>query len=265
VKPPSVTGSALVGKYSLEVGAPVGSSTQFAGAPSRAEKHRARRNAAALKAALADAQQPPDPPLPLVTIEKLEDGADAVTDRLEHANRLFEAVAQNELLDGKLLTTEIGTLLGLLERLDRDGRYEEELRVAKALHGLCVLAFRWLDLVRSLRATLRAARAAGDEAGQAWALNELGALHLCAGAPRQAEECLERALALREGLGDAGGRCATRHNLDNARRDVARPVQIAATRRVLAIGGVVAAMALFGGGGAALGLVLPGGDDAPPT
>ena len=198
-------------------------------------------------------------------LEELEVTADAVTDRVEHANRLFKAAAEDRLLDPGLVTGEIGALLGLLDRLDREKRYAEEIRVAKALHGLCVLAFRWRDLVRSLRSTLRAAQAVGDESGQAWALNELGALHLCAGAPKQAAECLERALELQERLGDVAGRCATRHNLDNATRDATRPVQIGASRRLVAVGAVLGALALFGGGGAALGFVVGDarGDPSP--
>ena len=258
----SITGSAPVGKYALEVGAYAGSLAQFGSTPSRADKAQARKNAAAVRAALAEPEEPREP---LEAVEKLEDIADAVTDRVEHANKLFKAVAEDRLFDRNLLTGEIGALLGVLDRLDREGRYDEEIRLAKALHGLCVLAFRWLDLVRSLRSALAAARAAGNEAAQAWALNELGALHLCAGDPKKAEEYLDRALELQKTLGDAAGRCATRHNLDNARRDIARPVQIGAPRRLIALGGVVAALGLFAAGGAALGAITGGSAaaDAP--
>jgi len=243
---PSITGSAPIGKYALEVGAYAGSFTQFASTSSRAEKSQARKNAVALRAALAEADEGGQSHTPLEAVEQVNQTADAVTVRVEHANKLFKAVAEDRLFDRNLLTGEIGALLGLLDRLDREGRYEEEIRVAKALHGLCVLAFRWLDLVRSLRSALAAARALGDEAGQAWALNELGALHLCAGDPKKAEEYLEEALGLQQTLGDAAGRCATRHNRDSARRDVARPVQIGAPRRFLTPGGVVRPFILAG-------------------
>ena len=262
---PSRIGSAPVGKYVLEVGAHAGSFAQFASGHARADKAQARRNAAALRAAFAEPNPPREPHRPLEAVEKLETTADAVTDRVEHAHRLFKAAAEDRLFDGKLLTGEIGALLGLLERLDREGRYEEQIRLAKALHGLCVLAFRWLDLLRSLRTALAAAGATGDEAAQAWALNELGALHLCAGDPKKAEEHLERALELQQRLGDAAGRCATRHNLDSTRRDIARPVQVAAPRRLIALGGVVGALAFFGAGGAALGLTTGGGDGTDPV
>ena len=232
-----VTWSAPVGRYAFEAAAYTGSFAQFAPASSKTGKAQARKNATALRTALAEDQR--QPCTPLEAVEKLEDSADAVTDRVEHANRLFKALAEDRLVDPRLLTGEIGALLGLLDRLDREGRYEEEIRVAKALHGLCVLAFRWLDLVRSLRRALAAAKALGDEAGQAWALNELGALHLCAGDARKASEHLERALGLYEKLGDAAGRCSTRHNFDSARRDVTRPVQIKAPSRLLTARGSV--------------------------
>ena len=262
---PSVTGSAPAGRYVLEVGISTGTSAQFAGRPARSDKAQARANASELRAALAEPQSTHAAQSSVEALEELEVTADAVTDRVEHANRLFKAAAEDRLLDPSLVTGEIGALLGLLDRLDREKRYAEEIRVAKALHGLCVLAFRWRDLVRSLRSALRAAQAVGDESGQAWALNELGALHLCAGAPKQAAECLERALELQERLGDVAGRCATRHNLDNATRDATRPVQIGASRRLVAVGAVLGALALFGGGGAALGFVVGDarGDPSP--
>jgi hypothetical protein len=193
---------------------------------------------------------------------------DAVTDRVEHANKLFRAVSGDRLFDRNLLTGEIGALLGLLDRLDREGRYEEEIRVAKALHGLCVLAFRWLDLVRSLRFALAGARAVGDKVGEAWALSELGALHLCAGDAKNAAEHLEHALELQEKLGDAAGSCATRHNYDSARRDIVRPIQLGAPRRLLTpggkvrplfIAGIVAVTVLLGVGGVSIAQIVGNG------
>ena len=234
-----ITWSAPVGRYSFEVSVYSGSFAQFASASSKTDKAQARKNATALRTALAEEDGGRQPAALVEAVEELEHSADAVTDRVEHADKLFKAVAEDRLLDPRLLTDEIGSLLGLLDRLDREKRYEEEIRVAKALHGLCVLAFRWIDLVRSLRRALAAAKEIGDEAGQAWALNELGALHLCAGDAKKASEQLERASGLYEKLGDAAGRCATRHNFDSARRDVARPVQLRAPRHLLTASGSI--------------------------
>jgi len=252
-----ITGSVRVGAYALEVGPQTGSFAQFQ--PER-ERDRERE----LRDALAEKPEGPLEPV-VETLEELEDTADAVTNRIEHAHTLFRAAVEGRLLDRDLLIGEVGSLLGLLQRLDKAGRYEEELRLAKALHGLLVLALRWLELVRSLRMVLRAARRAGDEAGQAWALNELGVLHLCAGDAKRAAEHLEEALAIEERIGDAAGRCAARHNLDCARRDVARSSQL--RRRLVAA--AAGALVLFAAG-AAVGLALggTGGDDvteAVPT
>jgi PASTA domain len=236
---PPVTWSAPVGRYTFEVGAYAGSFAHFAPDSSKTDKAQGRRNAKALRAALAEAGKEQQPVTPLEGVENLEATADAVTDRVEHANKVFKALAEGQHLDPRFLTGEIGALIGLLDRLDREGRYEEEIRVAKALHGLCVLAFRWLDLIRSLRRALAAAEAVGDEAAQAWASNELGALHLCVGNAKKASEHLERARGLYEGLSDPAGRCATRHNFDSARRDVARPLQLKAPRRLLSASGSV--------------------------
>ena len=248
-----VTGSVWVGGYALEVGLQTGSFVQF-------EDEREKDHARVLGEALAE--KPEERLTPVDALEELEDTADAVTDRIEHADKLFRAAAEGGLLERDLLTGEIGALLGLLQRLDKKGRFDEELRLARALHGLLVLAFRWLELVRSLRMVLGAARTAGHEGGQAWALNELGALQLCAGDAERAVEHLEEALALEEALGDAAGRCTTRHNLDSARRDLARATSGGRTPRLRRIAVVAGALALFGAG-AAFGFVVgdTGGDD----
>ena len=247
-----VTGSVRVGGYALEVGTQTGSFVQFE--PEREDTH-----ARVLGEALAGKQEEgPTPVDALEELEELEDTAEAVTDRIEHADKLFRAAAAGQLLERDLLTGEIGALLGLLQRLDKAGRFDEELRLARALHGLLVLAFRWYDLIRSLGMVLGAARKAGHEAGQAWALHELGTLHLCAGNAKQAVEYLEEALAFEERLGDAVGRCPTRHNLDSARRDLGATSGGPPRFRRLAL--VAGALAFFGAGAAVAFIV-----DDPPT
>jgi Big-like domain-containing protein len=191
----------------------------------------ARKNAAAVRSALAEDEA--DSFRSLKALEQVEADTAGVTRRVDHAQRLLQAAGSNGLAGPQLITGEIGSLLGLLARLDSEGRYEEEIRVAKALHGLCVTAFRWLELVRSLRAALGAARQANDEAAEAWVLNELGALHLCAGNAQSARAFLDRAISLQQTLGDPYGRCATRHNCDCARRDYTHPLQLPGPKRAL--------------------------------
>jgi len=210
-----------VGGYALEVGT---DSASFARFESEAENE----NAQALGAALAE--EPDGKPTFVGEVEEFNQSAEAVTGRVEKANALFRAAAEGRLLERDMLMGEIDGLLGLLDRLDRDGRFEEQLRLARALHGLLAVSFRWLDLIRSLRSVLASAQIAGDEAGQAWALHELGSLHLSAGDPEKAAQYLEKALRIQERV-PAGAWCATRHNLDSARRDAPHPVPTAGDGR----------------------------------
>jgi Bacterial Ig-like domain len=147
--------------------------------------------------------------------------------------------------------------------LDRDGRFEEELRLLRALHGLLVLARRWLDLIRGLRRGLSAAEEAGDLAAQAWVRHELGSLHLCADDSEAAAKQLGQALRLQQRLGQATGTCATRHNLDSAQRDLATRAASKpwSRRRLLRLTVVAGAFTLLAVGGTGMALAL--GDDSP--
>lgn len=226
-----------IGAYLLEVGTDSESFAEFGG---KQEKENAR----AVAGALAEA---PDEPTVIDAVEELEERATAVTDRIERAHALSQAIAAG-VVERDLLMREIDSLLGFLDKLDRSGRFDDQLRLARALHRLLVLTFRWLDLVRMLRAALRSSRAANDAAGEAWAQHELGCLHLCAGDPKSAEELFSSARELQRQLGHATGRCATRHNLDCARRD--RSLRTVHWRgRLIRLGGVSAVLAVIGIGG----------------
>src|SRR5206468_10781769 len=157
-----------------------------------------------------------------ISVERFEETADAVTGRIEQADKLRRAAAAGDLLRLDNVTGEIDGLLDLFARLDKAGRFEEELKLMRSLNGLLALTLRWLDLIRSLRSLLRSAKAAGHAAGQAFAHHELGSLKLCAGRAEEAARDLGEALRLEEAVGDVVGRCATRHNLDSARRDALR-------------------------------------------
>src|SRR5439155_519890 len=150
------------------------------------------------------------------------------------------------------------------------GRFEEELKLMRSLNGLLALTLRWLDLIRSLRSLLSSAEAAGHAAGEAFAHHELGSLNLCAGRAQEASEHLREAFRLESQIGDLAGQCATRHNLDSARRDaLARRGWGRRPRRLLRSAVIAAAFLLGGGGGTALALVIGGndggGDHSPAT
>ena len=235
-----------VGKYRLELGSGEGT---FALYQPRAELERARALQAALSAAA-------DEPLEEAAdrFEAFLGDAAGVTERGERAVRLFTEVAAGS-LDPRAISDEVDAMLALLGRLDREGRHKEALRLARDLAALLALLLRWLDLVRSLQLALATARRLGEPELQAWALHELGSLHLAAGDAATAAKELEQAVALKELAGSAA-RCASRHNLDAARRDLAEADALAQARRrcLFRLGLVGATFVFLATGGAALGL-----------
>lgn len=228
-----------VGAYSLEVATLGGSFAQFEPEPES-------QNAQALEAALEE--EAGKPPAAIVAFEQLEETAEDVTGRVEQADKLLRTAAAGDLLQLGNVTGEVDALLDLFSRLDRAGRFEEELKLMRSLNGVLALTLRWLDLIRSLRSLLRSAKAANHAAGQAYAHHELGSLNLCAGRTEAAERHLHEAFRLQSQIGDLTGQCATRHNLDSARRDAMyRPPP--PSRRLLRSAAIAAGFVLLGGGG----------------
>jgi Bacterial Ig-like domain len=250
------SGSVRIGTYALQATPLTESYAAFM--PAREDQ-----NANALRDALADG---PDELLTAVgAFERLQASAESVTGRCERAHELSLAVAEGRLLEADVVMAEVDSLLRLAERLDCDGRFDEELRLLRALHGLLVLTRRWLDLIRALHRALSAADEAKDLAAAAWVRHELGSLHLCTDDPEAAADELGQAVRLQQRLGQATGTCATRHNLDSARRDLAT---LAATerwpRRLRRFAGVVGVLTLLAAGGTGIALAQ-GGDPASPT
>jgi len=147
------------------------------------------------------------------------DDAAAVTSKVERAVKLFTEIAQGR-LDPAAVSDEVDALVGLLGRLDRDERWAEALRTARSLATLLALLARWLELLKSLKLALNAAEQLGDVSGQAWALHELGTLHLAAGERAEAERLLSQARAMREQIGDRHGLATTDRNLRFLCRDL---------------------------------------------
>ena len=242
-----------IGTYLLDVGGRSGSFAQF-----QAEEE--GENAHELAAALDE--EPQGPPAVVAAVEDFQESADAVTGRIEQADKLVRAAAGGQLLDMGNVSGEVDSLLDLFARLDSEGRFEEQLKLMRSLNGLLALSRRWLDLIRSLLALLRSAKAAGHAAGQAFAHHELGSLNLCAGRPKAAAKHLGEALRLESAIGDLAGRCATRHNLDSAHRDLAlrSGPRLRRPRRIQRLVVLAGALAIAGGSGAGIALAFHGGD-----
>lgn len=257
---PSAAAPVRIGGYSLAVGAGSGSFARF-------EPTEERENARNLKAALT--QDENELPAPVTAVEEFQETADAVTSRIEQADKLLTAAADQAAgLDPGNVNSEIDALLDLFGRLDRAGRFEEQLKLMRSLNGLLALTLRWLDLIRSLRSLLRSAEATSHQAGpagQAFAHHELGSLNLCAGWSKAASQHLSEALRIEKHMGDFASQCATRHNLDAAHRDtLARRAWRRSRRQLMSSILVAAALVLLGGGsGTGLALAIRGGGGNP--
>jgi hypothetical protein len=241
--------SVPIGNYSLEVATQTGSFAQFA--PDEESE-----NAEELRHALAEEpEESEEPAAAAAAIETFQESADAVTGRIEEADKLLRSAAGGRLLEFDNLTGEIDSLLDLANRLDKAGRFEEELKLMRSLNGLLALGKRWLDLIRSLRSLLRSAEKLNHAGGQAFAHHELGSLHLCAGQSEKASEHLRQALRCQQSLGELSLRCATRHNLDAAQRDSAEAGRLRRSRRLLR-SALLAALFVVLGGTVGTGLAL---------
>lgn len=266
--PDRISASVAVGQYRLEVGSPVGISISLV--PPQPDA--ASREQAALSRAVADRRSDRKKRAGAVeAVDKASEDADQVTDQVERGVKLWTAVAAGR-LDVGAINSELDSLLMLLQKLDRAGRFEEQLRLARALSRLLAVALRWLELLRSLREVLSAAERHGDSEARAWALHELGTLHLAAGQHARAEQLLGDARDLRAELGDKRALAATDRNLqvlcrvlrqlmrDGQLRERGHLRQLLRAHVILVVailalmlGGGTAAIAALGGGGSVAG------------
>jgi hypothetical protein len=250
-RPPA--GRVRVGRYILELGGPAGTAIRDAGG---ADGDNVRPLKRALKKDKADAPKPGDQALAEAATDLIEKASDATT-KAERAVTLFNEVATGR-LDPKALSDEIGALVELLHRLDREKRWSEALRLARALSGLLALLMRWVELVRSLQIAVRAARELGDFHTAGWAVHELGTLHLGAENPSGAERRLGDARKIRQWLGDGEGLAVTEQNLQamcrlmrhllRERRLVQRDTRLQRLLHSPAVALAVVATLLAGGG-----------------
>ncbi len=182
-----------------------------------------------------------------------------MTSKVEHTIALLKDVA-NGSVDVNSLSDEANALLGLLQRLDRTKRWDDVLRVARCLSALLALLGRWIELLRSLRTALQAAEQLGDSLSEAWALHELGTLHLLAGRHAEADRQLGKAREIREQCrsrdvtvtnNNLQVLCQTLRRLTH-RRPIERMLEQLARRPVLALATAATLLAVGGAAGAAL-------------
>ena len=105
-------------------------------------------------------------------------------------------------------------LLALAREADTRHAAGEVLALAHAADTVLGLSGRWGAWEAVLDAALRAAPAYGSTAEEAWALHQIGSRALGLGDKAAALHHLQRALELREAIGDVAGAAVTRHNLD---------------------------------------------------
>jgi hypothetical protein len=193
-------GSVSVGQYRLQVGGPGGTLVVPArGAP--------EGDPSKLASALGA-----EPRSSGEIAEEVVDGAAEVTARVEQAVALLKDLAAGGPVAGDV-PKRVDLMLEMLERLDKENRWEEARRLARALNGVLALLFRWGDLIRSLKLIHAAAERVEDRHTLAWAEHELGTLHLAAGDRAGANRRLEEAHRIRRDIRDEVGLAATEHNL----------------------------------------------------
>jgi hypothetical protein len=194
----SQVGVVEVGDYLLEIGDPAGIAIERSEASGAGDSD----SLSGLSDALAREPAPPEEePAPTEAAAGLVDEASAVTGKVEQAVALGKGLSAGEALDPAQVGLELNVALNLLEKLDRSGKWKEELRLARALADLYGLLRRWSDLLRSLRAVLHAGEALGDLRAIGWAKHQLGTLEVVAGGVGGAARNLGEAREIRQRAG----------------------------------------------------------------
>jgi hypothetical protein len=132
----------------------------------------------------------------------------------------------------------------------RPERAPEAVRLARAMELNLVYRGKWAQWRGVMQIALDAARSAGDRAAEAYALHQLGSQALCLGDKPLAQTLLQKALDIRNAIGDAGGAAASAHNLQVLRfaplprpARWARLTQLAAQPQALAGAAAIAVVA----------------------
>ena len=111
------------------------------------------------------------------------------------------------------LQREAKTLAFLQQWAATNGRPTEALQLGRLLDGGLALDGRWGLWQQVLLIVQQAAQSLGDQATEAWSLNQLGCRALCLGDKGVARIQLERAKAINEAIGNVAGTAVNDHNL----------------------------------------------------
>ncbi len=143
--------------------------------------------------------------------EAFEDLDQDIDRALEH----FIGWAQSEAAAGRRerVLLETAALVELLGRAQRAGRHDEVVRLGIAIEWALAWGNRWTAWGKVLDAVLRSAQASENSWAEGWATHQIGTRQYGLGNVPAAVTNLQRALELRERIGDRAGAEATRQNL----------------------------------------------------
>lgn len=122
-----------------------------------------------------------------------------------------------------LIAESVDAILYTVRRLNERERWEEIIRLGRALERGLILGKRWQAWADLLNLLLKAARALSNRKAEGWALHQLGSRAMCLGYADQARELLTQALNIRKAIKDKAGLEVTRHNLNVLLREYVPP------------------------------------------
>lgn len=141
----------------------------------------------------------------------------AVLDENDLMQRLLEflsAPLRENPQNWEHVQTELGNFFGALAWAVGAGRPADVIALARWLDPYLTLHGLWDAWNTALGYVREAARESGERAVEAWALHQRGVRAMGAGTREQALDYLQRALRIRQSLGDAVGMAYTQHNID---------------------------------------------------
>jgi len=112
------------------------------------------------------------------------------------------------------ITDALDLTLNLLERANREHRWDDVITLGRGIEKVLCLVKRWSAWLRVLELILNAAKSLGNRAVQGWAMHQIGTRELCLNNLDAARQTLTEALNIRKALGDKAGAAVTQHNLN---------------------------------------------------